>query len=67
MSDLNDEGGRASARSGASGGKRSLQPIAQEESPDVPLFRTWAGVYGFVFGCFAAAVLALTIFTWVYA
>jgi hypothetical protein len=38
-----------------------------EESPGVPLFRTWRGVYWFVFGCFAAAVLALTIFSQVYA
>ena len=37
-----------------------------EESPGVPLFRTWRGVYWFVFGCFAAAVLALTIFSRVY-
>jgi hypothetical protein len=33
----------------------------------VPGFRTWRGVYWFVFGCFAAMVLALTLFTRFYA
>jgi len=36
-------------------------------SPGVPGFRTWRGVYWFVFACFAAAVLALTIFSRVFA
>lgn len=38
-----------------------------DDSPGVPGFRTWRGVYWFVFGCFIAMVIALTIFTRVYA
>jgi hypothetical protein len=38
-----------------------------DESPGVPGFRTWRGVYLFVFGCFIAFVLALTIFSRVFA
>ena len=38
-----------------------------DESPGVPGFRAWRGVYWFVFGCFVAVVLALTIFTHVFA
>ena len=37
------------------------------ESPGVPGFRTWRGVYWFVFGAFVAMVIALAIFTRVYA
>ncbi|MEY2878304.1 MAG: hypothetical protein RLZZ15_684 [Verrucomicrobiota bacterium] len=32
------------------------------DSPGVPLFRTWRGVYWFVFLSFAAMVLGLTVF-----
>jgi hypothetical protein len=39
----------------------------QNDSPGVPGFRTWRGVYFFVLGCFAAMVIALTIFTHLYA
>ena len=39
----------------------------EEESPGVPVFRTWRGVYWFVFGSFVAVVIALTIFSRVYA
>lgn len=49
--------------SSASGTTRATS----EETPGVPLFRTWRGVYWFVFGCFATVVLALTLFTWAYA
>lgn len=42
-------------------------PGAGDESPGVPGFRTWRGVYGFVFGCFVALVIALTIFARVFA
>lgn len=35
---------------------------ANDDAPGVPLFRTWRGVYWFVFACFAAVVLALTFF-----
>jgi hypothetical protein len=38
-----------------------------DESPGVPGFRTWRGVYLFVFGCFIAVVIALTIFSRVFA
>lgn len=40
---------------------------SDEPSPDVPGFRTWRGVYWFVFGSFVAVVIALTIFSRVYA
>jgi hypothetical protein len=33
------------------------------EPPGVPGFRTWPGVYLFVFGWFVAVVLLLTLFT----
>lgn len=42
------------------------QPVApkpDDESPGVPGFRTWRGVYLFVFGCFVAIVILLTVFT----
>jgi hypothetical protein len=34
-----------------------------DEAPDVPGFRTWGGVYWFVFAVFVAVVVALTLFT----
>ncbi len=37
------------------------------ETPGVPGFRTWRGVYLFVFACFVATVIALTIFSRVFA
>ena len=40
---------------------------AVDEAPGVPGFRTWRGVYLFVFGCFIAMVAALTVFTVFYA
>lgn len=36
------------------------------EAPKVPIFKTWRGVYLFVFGCFVAYVVALAAFTLVY-
>ena len=36
---------------------------AGDDSPGVPGFRTWRGVYWFVFAALVAAVLALTIFS----
>ena len=33
-----------------------------DDSPGVPGFRTWRGVYLFVFGCFILVVIALTWF-----
>ncbi len=35
----------------------------RDDSPGVPGFRTWRGVYLFVFVCFLAVVAALTVFT----
>lgn len=46
---------------------RSPRHHDDEEAPGVPGFRTWSGVYWFVFGCFAAMVAALTIFSLIYA
>lgn len=37
-----------------------------DENPGVPGFRSWRGVYAFVFGFFVLVVAALTIFTHVY-
>ena len=33
-----------------------------EEAPGVPGFRTWRGVYGFVFGVFLLSVALLALF-----
>ncbi len=37
-----------------------------QESPQLPLFRTWRGVYIFVLCSFVAIVVALTVFTRVF-
>jgi hypothetical protein len=42
-------------------------PKAPDENPGVPGFRTWRGVYWFVFGSFLLMVLALTWFAHAYA
>jgi hypothetical protein len=42
-------------------------PEPNEDSPGVPGFRTWRGVYLFVFGCFVLVVVALTFFSRVFA
>jgi hypothetical protein len=36
---------------------------ADDESPDVPGFRSWGAVYLFVFGWFVLVVVLLTAFT----
>ncbi|HEV8584839.1 MAG TPA: hypothetical protein VGT02_07690 [Methylomirabilota bacterium] len=36
---------------------------SEHEPPGVPGFRTWRGVYLFVFGCFVLVVVLLTVFT----
>lgn len=41
----------------------SPKPEPPDDSPGVPGFRTWRGVYLFVFVCFIAVVAALTVFT----
>jgi hypothetical protein len=38
-------------------------PEPNDDSPGVPGFRTWRGVYWFVLGCFVLVVLALTLFS----
>ena len=40
-----------------------MKPPADDESPGVPGFRSWRGVYLFVLGAFAAMVAALAAFT----
>lgn len=40
---------------------------SDDESPRVPGFTRWSGVYWFVFGCFVAMVIGLTIFARVFA
>jgi len=42
-------------------------PESDDADPGVPLFRTWRGVYLFVFASFVLVVLALTLFSRVYA
>jgi len=36
---------------------------SKEDAPGVPGFRTWRGVYWFVFACFVLVVVALTLFS----
>ena len=38
-----------------------------DDSPGVPGFRTWRGVYLFVFGSFILVVAALTLFSRIFA
>ena len=48
--------------------KRSTSgPSDQDESPGVPGFRTWRGVYLFVFGWFVLVVVLLATFSRVFA
>lgn len=42
-------------------------PESDDDAPGVPGFRTWRGVYLFVFATFVLVVLALTLFSRVYA
>ncbi|HEX2853682.1 MAG TPA: hypothetical protein VHO24_10615 [Opitutaceae bacterium] len=39
----------------------------ESESPGVPGFHSWRGVYLFVFGCFLLMVVGLAVFTHFYA
>jgi hypothetical protein len=36
---------------------------APDESPGVPGFRNWRGIYLFVFGCFVLVVVLLALFS----
>jgi hypothetical protein len=47
--------------------RSSPEPSGHDESPGVPGFCTWRGVYLFVFGCFVAMVVFLALFTRVFA
>jgi hypothetical protein len=38
-----------------------------DEAPGVPGFRTWRGLYWFVFGCFVLMVILLALFSRAYA
>ena len=58
---------RGNERPGAEAGGGTRPPTSHEESPGVPGFRTWRGVYWFVFACFIGGVVALTIFARVFA
>jgi hypothetical protein len=44
----------------------SDQP-ARDESPGVPGFRTWRGIYLFVFVCFVLVVVLLALFSRLFA
>jgi hypothetical protein len=44
-----------------------MTPPPDDESPRVPGFKRWSSVYWFVFGAFVAIVIALTVFSRVYA
>ena len=41
----------------------SPDPHNSDESPGVPGFRTWRGVYLFVFVCFVVVVVLLAVFS----
>jgi hypothetical protein len=40
-----------------------MTPEPDDDSPGLPGFRTWRGVYVFVLACFVAVVIALTFFS----
>jgi hypothetical protein len=42
-------------------------PANDDKSPGVPGFRSWRGVYLFVFVCFVLVVILLTLFSRVFA
>ncbi|AOS43929.1 hypothetical protein Verru16b_00987 [Lacunisphaera limnophila] len=44
-----------------------MTPEPPDDAPGVPGFRTWRGVYWFVLGCFVLVVLALTLFSRLFA
>jgi hypothetical protein len=45
----------------------SPDPVTDDKSPGVPGFRTWRGVYVFVFAFFVLVVVLLTIFSRLFA
>jgi hypothetical protein len=46
---------------------QKLKEPPDDEITGLPGFRTWRGVYWFVFACFIAVVIALTVFSRYYA
>ena len=42
--------------------KSLSDPATDDESPGVPGFRTWRGIYWFVFAVFVAVVILLALF-----
>jgi hypothetical protein len=44
-----------------------IESTSSDESPGVPGFRTWRGVYLFVFAAFLLVVILLAVFTHAYA
>jgi hypothetical protein len=48
-------------------GPSNVPDSSDDESPGVPGFRTWRGVYLFVFAAFVLIVVALAVFSHVYA
>jgi hypothetical protein len=57
---------KGSAPAIPAGRDESSPPADQDESPGVPGFVSWRGVYLFVLGFFVATVIALTVFTRVF-
>lgn len=41
-------------------------PVVENETPHLPWFRTWRGVYLFVIGCFVLYVILLAILSRTY-
>lgn len=48
-------------------GAPRVPPEPADEAPDVPGLHTWGAVYWFAFGTFVVVVVALTIFSRVFA
>ena len=46
--------------------RQSFDPPEVDESPRVPGFRTWGGVYAFVFVAFLICVVLLALFSHAY-
>lgn len=63
-----DDGRGASSAANAGNARGNRQaPADDDESPGVPGFRTWRGIYVFVALAFVAMVVALTLFSHIYA
>lgn len=42
---------------------KSPEPAPDDENPGVPGFRTWRGIYWFVFAVFVVVVILLALFS----